>query len=178
MNDRKCSPHTLSSRFLLLPHLPLCAQMLYRLYQPRKPFTSKALLALPPGMETPTPPPIGKTWFLTTVGSGLDGTISGNFSYPCPQVTPHSPFYFYRFISPNAGIDSFDGTGRFAIVGSDGIATPPANPTQPYGENIPWDIGVNSLILPSPPLPLLPILRHHLLRQTLNHNLIFRFTFQ
>ncbi|KAF8270649.1 hypothetical protein EI94DRAFT_1570624 [Lactarius quietus] len=79
--------------------------------------------------------------FLTTVASGIDGTVSpGAFSYPCPNVTPNSAIYFYQFstiASPN-----HSWTGRFAIADSTGATVPPANSNQPDGEAIPWGIGM------------------------------------
>lgn len=77
---------------------------------------------------------------LTTVGT-VDGTdpTKASFSYPCPQVTPHSPIYFYQFSSPASTNSVW--TGRFTITDSSTDIVPPAQSTQPDGEAIPWGTG-------------------------------------
>jgi len=89
--------------------------------------------------------------FITTVATGQDGTISGTFSYPCPQVTPNSAIYFYQFLAPLALNETWIGTGRFAIASSTGATTPPTNATQPDGSPIPW--GTGALVNPSDSVP-------------------------
>jgi len=83
--------------------------------------------------------------FITTVATGQDGTVSGRFSYPCPQVTPNSAIYFYQFDAPDAVNTTW--TGRFTIASSTGQTTPPANSIQPDDSDIPWGIG--ALVNPS-----------------------------
>jgi len=85
--------------------------------------------------------------FITTVATGQDGTVSGTFSYTCPQVTPNSAIYFYQFVAPLAMNETWIGTGRFAIASSTGVTTPPTNLTQPDGSPIPW--GTGALVNPS-----------------------------
>lgn len=77
---------------------------------------------------------------LTTVGT-VDGTdaTKTSFSYPCPQVTPHSPIYFYQFSSPASSNNSW--TGRFTITDTASDIVPAANSTQPDGSAIPWGTG-------------------------------------
>ncbi|KAF9233741.1 hypothetical protein BU15DRAFT_90233 [Melanogaster broomeanus] len=79
--------------------------------------------------------------FLTTVGT-VDGTdpTKTTFSYPCPQVSPYSPIYFYQFTSP-ASTD-LTWTGRFTITDSANDIVPPTESTQPNGDQIPWGTGV------------------------------------
>jgi len=89
--------------------------------------------------------------FITTVATGQDGTVSGTFSYPCPQVTPNSAIYFYQFLAPLALNETWVGTGRFAIASSTGVTTPPTNSTQPDGSLIPW--GTGALVNPSDAVP-------------------------
>jgi len=79
--------------------------------------------------------------FITTVATSLDGTVSGTFSYPCPNVTPNSAIYFYQFVAPAVINGSWVGTGRFTIASTTGATTPPANATQPNGDDIPWGLG-------------------------------------
>ncbi|KAG2103047.1 uncharacterized protein F5147DRAFT_580720 [Suillus discolor] len=82
---------------------------------------------------------------LTTVGT-VDGTdaTKTSFSYPCPQVTPHSPIYFYQFSSPASTNSVW--TGRFTITDSVTDIVPAAESTQSDGSAIPWGTGslVNS----------------------------------
>lgn len=89
--------------------------------------------------------------YMTTVAT-VDGTdaTKTSFSYPCPQVTPNSPIYFYQFTSPNSANETW--TGRFAIADASGSTTPAANATQPDGEQIPWGIGklVDETAAPEP----------------------------
>lgn len=77
---------------------------------------------------------------LTTVGT-VDGTdpTKASFSYPCPQVTPHSSIYFYQFSSPASTNSVW--TGRFTITDTSTDIVPPAQSTQPDGEAIPWGTG-------------------------------------
>ncbi|KAG2057590.1 hypothetical protein BDR06DRAFT_186409 [Suillus hirtellus] len=82
---------------------------------------------------------------LTTVGT-VDGTdaTKTSFSYPCPQVTPHSPIYFYQFSSPASANSVW--TGRFTITDSVTDIVPATESTQSDGSAIPWGTGslVNS----------------------------------
>jgi len=90
---------------------------------------------------------------LTTVAT-VDGTTRSSFDYPCPDVTVNSAIYFYQFSSPNDPERFW--TGRFAIASASGAITPPSEPTQPNGDDIPW--GVGALADPStarPPPPYL-----------------------
>ncbi|KAG2137701.1 hypothetical protein BD769DRAFT_283814 [Suillus cothurnatus] len=96
---------------------------------------------------------------LTTVGT-VDGTDATHtsFSYPCPkvggsfiptficividlspQVTPHSPIYFYQFSSSASNNSVW--TGRFTITDSLTDIVPAAESTQPDGSAIPWGTG-------------------------------------
>ncbi|KAG1774182.1 hypothetical protein EV702DRAFT_975331 [Suillus placidus] len=77
---------------------------------------------------------------LTTVGT-VDGTdaTKTSFSYPCPQVTPHSPIYFYQFSSPASTNSVW--TGRFTITDTATDIVPAANSTQPDGSAIAWGTG-------------------------------------
>ncbi|TFK69086.1 hypothetical protein BDN72DRAFT_626035 [Pluteus cervinus] len=86
---------------------------------------------------------------VTTVTTGADGSASGEFDYPCPDVTPNSPIYFYQFTSPTAANKTW--TTRFTIAAADGSTTPPQNAVQPGGDNIPW--GVGALTDPSKAVP-------------------------
>ncbi|KAH7926007.1 hypothetical protein BV22DRAFT_989567, partial [Leucogyrophana mollusca] len=78
--------------------------------------------------------------YLTTVGT-VDGTdpTKTTFSYPCPQVSPHSPIYFYQFSSPASTNNYW--TGRFTITDNANDIVPPTQSTQPDGEKIPWGTG-------------------------------------
>jgi len=76
---------------------------------------------------------------VTTVATNQDGTKDGSFQYTCPQVTPYSAIYFYQFDSSQTTNKTW--TTRFTIEAADGSSTPPANPTQPSGEAIPWGVG-------------------------------------
>ncbi|KAH7910467.1 hypothetical protein BJ138DRAFT_1008718 [Hygrophoropsis aurantiaca] len=93
--------------------------------------------------------------YLTTVGV-VDGTdpTKTTFSYPCPQVSPHSPIYFYQFSSP-ASTDNL-WTGRFTITDNANDIIAPTQSTQPDGENIPWGTGklVNASASSSIPPPI------------------------
>ncbi|KIK45556.1 hypothetical protein CY34DRAFT_523904 [Suillus luteus UH-Slu-Lm8-n1] len=77
---------------------------------------------------------------LTTVGT-VDGTdaTKTTFSYTCPQVTPHSPIYFYQFSSPASNNSVW--TGRFTITDTATDIVPAAESTQPDGSAIPWGTG-------------------------------------
>ncbi|KAG5634813.1 hypothetical protein H0H81_000707 [Sphagnurus paluster] len=87
---------------------------------------------------------------LTTVGTNLDGTVSGTYDHPCPAVTPNSAIYFYQFTAPGSPDKTW--TTRFTIASANGDTTPPANPTQPgSNEAIPW--GVGALVDPSTAVP-------------------------
>jgi len=88
---------------------------------------------------------------LTTVAT-VDGTTRNSFTYPCPDVTVNSAIYFYQFSTPDSSERLW--TGRFAIASSSGDITPPSEPTQPNGEDIPWGIGAladPSTARPPPP---------------------------
>jgi len=84
---------------------------------------------------------------ISTVASNIDGTdpSKNTFSYPCLDVTPHAPIYFYQFTSPNAPNTTW--TTRFTIAGSDGSKTSAPNATQPDGSAIAW--GTATLTDPS-----------------------------
>ncbi|KAF8643014.1 hypothetical protein AX16_009259 [Volvariella volvacea WC 439] len=87
---------------------------------------------------------------ITTVATDLDGTTSGEFSFPCPDVEPNSAIYFYQFTSPATSIKTW--TTRFTIAAPDGSTVPPENAVQPgSGEEIPW--GVGALVDPSTAVP-------------------------
>ncbi|OAX37064.1 hypothetical protein K503DRAFT_720300, partial [Rhizopogon vinicolor AM-OR11-026] len=77
---------------------------------------------------------------LTMVGT-VDGTdaTKTSFSFPCPQVSPHSPIYFYQFSTPASNTSYW--TGRFTITDNANDIVPPAQSTQPDGEAIPWGVG-------------------------------------
>ncbi|KAG5641314.1 hypothetical protein DXG03_005535 [Asterophora parasitica] len=87
---------------------------------------------------------------LTTVATGLDGTVSGSFDHPCPAVTPNSAIYFYQFTAPGASDKQW--ATRFTIASPTGETTPPTNPTQP-GTNAPIPWGVGALTDPSTAVP-------------------------
>ncbi|KAF8075242.1 hypothetical protein FPV67DRAFT_1777928 [Lyophyllum atratum] len=77
---------------------------------------------------------------LTTIATGLDGTVAGSFDHPCPAVIPNSAIYFYQFSSPCATTKQW--TTRFAIASPSGATTPPPNALQPTtNAPIPWGIG-------------------------------------
>jgi len=89
---------------------------------------------------------------ITTVAT-VDGTdpTKSPFTYPCPSVTPNSAIYFYQFTSPASTTTYW--TTRFTIADATGKSVPPANPTQPGGQAIPWGIGAltdPSLATPAP----------------------------
>jgi hypothetical protein len=86
---------------------------------------------------------------LTTVATGQDGTTSGTFDYPCPEVKPNSAIYFYQFTSPQSTAPQW--TTRFTLAGPGGETTEPENPTQPDDEPIPW--GTGALADPSKATP-------------------------
>lgn len=77
---------------------------------------------------------------LTTVANNQDGTVDGQFQYPCPEVTPNAAIYFYQFSTANT--PNLTWTTRFTIAGADGSTTEPTESTQP-GTNaaIPWGTG-------------------------------------
>jgi len=89
--------------------------------------------------------------FLTTVATGLDGTVDGSCSWICPEVFPYSAIYFYQFISPWETTNKV-WTSRFAIASFSGTTTTPPNSTQPDGENISWGTGalVNEAVSAAP----------------------------
>jgi hypothetical protein len=89
--------------------------------------------------------------FITTVAT-LDGTVSGTYSYACPEVTPNSAIYFYQFSSPDSS--NLWWTTRFTIAAANGSTTPPANANQPNNPSpaIPW--GTGALVDPSQVVPL------------------------
>ncbi|KIJ21034.1 hypothetical protein PAXINDRAFT_60635, partial [Paxillus involutus ATCC 200175] len=78
--------------------------------------------------------------YLTTVGTA-DGTnpTKNTLSYTCPQVSPHSPIYFYQFTA--SGSTDKTWTGRFTITDTPADIVPPTESTQPDGTNIPWGTG-------------------------------------
>jgi len=78
--------------------------------------------------------------FVTMVAINLDGTVDGQHTFPCPQVTPPAAIYFYQFSSSSTTDECW--TTRFAIASSSGQTTPPTNKTQPDGSNIPWGTGM------------------------------------
>ncbi|KAF8888077.1 hypothetical protein BD779DRAFT_1419571, partial [Infundibulicybe gibba] len=86
---------------------------------------------------------------ITTVATGQDGTTSGVFDFPCPNVIPNSAIYFYQFTAPGSPDKTW--TTRFTIASSSGATTPPANANQPGGEPIPW--GTGALADPSKAVP-------------------------
>lgn len=89
---------------------------------------------------------------VTTVATNQDGTTAGHFQYPCPNVIPNAAIYFYQFSAPLASNKTW--TGRFTIASPTGDTTPPANSTQPDGENIAWGVGAltdTSQVVPPPP---------------------------
>lgn len=87
---------------------------------------------------------------LTTIASDLDGTISGRFNYPCPEVTPYSAIYFYQFTSPHTDVKTW--ATRFTITSPEGETVPPENENQPgTNDPIPW--GVGALVDPSTATP-------------------------
>jgi len=89
---------------------------------------------------------------LTTITSEMDGTIDGQFDYPCPDVSINSAIYFYQFTSPATPEKTW--TTRFTIAGPDGSTVPPENPLQSDGEPIPWGVGAladPSAAVPPPP---------------------------
>ncbi|KAI6149683.1 hypothetical protein BKA82DRAFT_4132017 [Pisolithus tinctorius] len=73
------------------------------------------------------------------------GTVNGadptkiTYSYPCPQVSPYAPIYFYEFSSPAS--TNLTWTTRFTITDLTSDIVPAPQPTQPGGANIPWGIG-------------------------------------
>jgi len=98
----------------------------------------------------------GDNWdmiHLTTIATGLDGTISGRIDFDCPEVTPNSAVYFYQFTSPNT--DEKTWATRFTIAGADGSVVPPEFELEADGATVLWGIG--ALADPStanpPPVP-------------------------
>ncbi|KAI0074485.1 hypothetical protein K474DRAFT_1570617, partial [Panus rudis PR-1116 ss-1] len=77
---------------------------------------------------------------ITTIAT-VDGTdpAKTTFDYPCPEVAPNSAIYFYQFTSPSN--NNVTWTTRFTIADSTGKSDPPANPTEPDGQPIPWGVG-------------------------------------
>ncbi|EAU90746.1 hypothetical protein CC1G_04015 [Coprinopsis cinerea okayama7 len=83
---------------------------------------------------------------IDTIASDLDGTVSGRFSWPCPEVDPYATIYFYQFTSPHTSTKTW--TTRFTITSPDGETVEPEFPEQPgTGDAIPWGIG--NLVDPS-----------------------------
>ncbi|KAJ7089790.1 hypothetical protein B0H15DRAFT_779812 [Mycena belliarum] len=76
---------------------------------------------------------------VTTVAQNQDGSVAGNFDYPCPEVNPNSDIYFYQFSSPAVG--NFTWTGRFTIAAADGSTTPPTETEQSATGPIKWGKG-------------------------------------
>lgn len=76
---------------------------------------------------------------LQTIATNLDGTVSGTFNHPCPDVNPYSAIYFYEFTAPGAPNKQW--TTRFAISSPTGATVPPANDVQPDGQKIAWGVG-------------------------------------
>lgn len=72
----------------------------------------------------------------------VDGTNPNNatFTWDCPFVTPNSAIYFYQ-LSSSVTPNNLTWSTRFAIAGTAGTTTPPANQTQPDGSAPPWGIG-------------------------------------
>ncbi|KAH0836859.1 hypothetical protein J3R83DRAFT_8647 [Lanmaoa asiatica] len=91
---------------------------------------------------------------LTPVAT-VDGTnpSKNTFSYTCPQVSPHSPIYFYQFTSPSTSNKTW--TGRFTITDSANDVVAPSQSTQPDGEKIPWGTGslASGSSSAAPPVP-------------------------
>jgi len=77
---------------------------------------------------------------VTLVATNRDGTVNGQYNFPCPQVIPHAAVYFYQFSSSSTS--NLTWTTRFAIASSSGQTTPPPNSTQPDGSSIPWGTGM------------------------------------
>jgi len=77
---------------------------------------------------------------VTVVAINLDGTVDGQYTFLCPQVTPNAAIYFYQFSSSSTTDECW--TTRFAIASSSGQTTPPTNSTQPDGSTIAWGTGV------------------------------------
>jgi hypothetical protein len=76
---------------------------------------------------------------LKTVAT-LDATTETSFSYPCLDVTPNSPIYFYKFTSPGATEPLF--TTRFTIADATGNVTPATETqTATNGDIIRWGTG-------------------------------------
>ncbi|KAH8550373.1 hypothetical protein BGW37DRAFT_499068 [Umbelopsis sp. PMI_123] len=83
--------------------------------------------------------------FLENVATGLDGTAATSYNWTCPNVDVHSAIYFFMFTSLTNATD-MAWTTRFAIVGTDGVQSTPANAAQPdgstlNGQPIPWGVG-------------------------------------
>ncbi|KAG9041701.1 hypothetical protein FS837_011876 [Tulasnella sp. UAMH 9824] len=78
---------------------------------------------------------------ITTVAT-VDTTSAAATSYtwPCPDVSPNAPIYFYQF-SHAAEPANLVWTTRFTIAAADGSTEPAPNQTQPDGTNVPWGIG-------------------------------------
>ncbi|EKM81586.1 hypothetical protein AGABI1DRAFT_111871 [Agaricus bisporus var. burnettii JB137-S8] len=77
---------------------------------------------------------------LMTLGTTFDGSIDGQHSFTCPDVTLNSAIYFYQFTSLQTTDKAW--TTRFTIAGPNGESTPPANAVQPIsGEKIAWGVG-------------------------------------
>ncbi|GAA6062984.1 hypothetical protein JCM10212_005807 [Sporobolomyces blumeae] len=91
---------------------------------------------------------------VTRIVSGLDGTSQTmtTYPFPCPEVEPPAPIYFYEF---SQGDEDRSWTSRFAIAAPNGTVIAPANAQQPSGEPIPWGVGylVNGSSYPPPSPP-------------------------
>lgn len=91
---------------------------------------------------------------LTTVATGLDGTVNGGFNWTCPEVIPNADIYFYQFRSPYT--PDYVWTTRFTIASDTGATSPPPNDTQPDGQKIGWGNGQladPSIATPPPTFP-------------------------
>jgi len=90
---------------------------------------------------------------LTTVTTGQDGTIDGNFTHKCPGVYPNAAIYFYQFTSPAITRANWTWTTRFTIAGEDGSTEPPTNATQPDANHTAIAWGTGKLLDPSTATP-------------------------
>ncbi|PIL37137.1 hypothetical protein GSI_00829 [Ganoderma sinense ZZ0214-1] len=79
---------------------------------------------------------------LATVVSGLDGTDQSRslYSWPCPEVDPYSPIYFYQFTN-RADMQDSQWTTRFTITSASGSSEKPEYDKQPNGDPVPWGEG-------------------------------------
>ncbi|KAJ7272620.1 hypothetical protein B0H12DRAFT_588674 [Mycena haematopus] len=86
---------------------------------------------------------------VTTVATGLDGTVAGTYDYTCPQVTPNAPIYFYQFTS--GGTPNITWTTRFTIAGADGSSVNATQSEQADGQTV--FFGTGALVDPSTAVP-------------------------